>query len=132
MDAVNHLRSNYSTRGGPRRGKDQVIAKLATSQHGVVAHRELETLGVSPSGVKYRIACGRLHRLHVGVYAVGHRVLAANGHRMAAVLACGSDAVLSHRSAAALHGLRPVARTRIDVPCRDRPAAPARGSRSIA
>ena len=43
--------------------------------------------------------------MHQGVYAVGHPRLTAEGRWMAAVLACGSDAVLSHRSAAALWGL---------------------------
>jgi hypothetical protein len=58
---------------------------------------------------------GRLHRVHVGVYAVGHRKLSAHGHRMAAVLACGPGAVFSHRAGAALWGLRASARPRIDV-----------------
>jgi predicted transcriptional regulator of viral defense system len=48
---------------------------------------------------------GRLRRLHRGVYAVGHRVLGREGRRLAAVLACGEGAVLSHRSAAAHWGL---------------------------
>jgi very-short-patch-repair endonuclease len=48
---------------------------------------------------------GRLHRIHPGVYAVGHPVLTANGRRLAAVLACGAGAALSHGSAAAHHGL---------------------------
>ena len=43
--------------------------------------------------------------VHRGVYAVGHRALRPEGHRLAAVLACGPGAVLSHRSAAAHWGL---------------------------
>ena len=62
-----------------------------------------------------RVAAGRLHRLHRGVYAVGHTVLSRNGAYLAAVLACGPHAVLSHRSAAALWGLRPSDAPRIDV-----------------
>ena len=54
-----------------------------------------------------RVAAGWLHRLHRGVYAVGHRRLARKGHWMGAVLACGHGAVLSHRSAAALWLIRP-------------------------
>lgn len=65
--------------------------------------------------IKWRLGTGRLHRLHAGVYAVGHRRLPREGHWMAAVLASGPDAVLSHWSAAALWGLRPSSRTRIDV-----------------
>ena len=51
------------------------------------------------------LRAGRLHRLHPGVYAVGHRVVSREGHWMAAVLACGDGAVLSHRSAAVLWGI---------------------------
>ena len=50
---------------------------------------------------------GRLHRIHRGVYAVGHPVLTVDGRRMAAVLAAGPGAVLSHASAAALWEIRP-------------------------
>ena len=53
--------------------------------------------------------------MHRGVYAVGHRVLRAEGHRLAAVLACGPGAVLSHRSAAAHWGLLGTDQERVDV-----------------
>lgn len=65
-----------------------------------------------------RAQTGRLHRLHRGVYAVGHPVLTANGRRMAAVLAAGPGAVLSHASAAALWEIRPTAAARIDISVR--------------
>jgi REase_MTES_1575/Transcriptional regulator, AbiEi antitoxin len=94
---------------------DHAIASLAERQHGVVGLRQLRALGMTDSAVRYRIAVGRLHRSHVGVYAVGHWWLSANGRRMAAVLACGPEAVLSHRDAAALWGLRPSSRRRTDV-----------------
>jgi hypothetical protein len=97
------------------RSTDHAVAELAVAQHGVIAHRQLVALGLKPGAIKHRSALGRLHRVHVGVYAVGHRKLGANGHRMAAVLACGSGALLSHRAAAALWGLRASARPRIDV-----------------
>jgi len=113
MSDVNHLRSDRATRGGSP--PDRATAELASRQHGVIAHRQLRALGLDPGAIKHRVAAGRLHRVHVGVYAVGHRLLTANGHRMAAVLACGPAAVLSHRSAASLHGLRQNARTAIDV-----------------
>jgi hypothetical protein len=58
---------------------------------------------------------GRLHRVHQGVYALGHTALRAEGHRLAAVLACGPGAVLSHRTAAAHWGLLRTDQTRIDV-----------------
>jgi very-short-patch-repair endonuclease len=72
-------------------------------------------LGMTARSVQRRLDGGRLHVLHRGVYAVGHRVLSAKGRWMAAVLAGGPDAVLSHRSAAALWNIRPTARARTDV-----------------
>jgi hypothetical protein len=61
------------------------------------------------------VASGRLHRLHRGVYSVGHTIVDWRGRYLAAVLACGRGAVLSHRSAAALWGIRPTAAARVDV-----------------
>jgi hypothetical protein len=49
------------------------------------------------------------------VYAVGHPGLSPEGRWLAAVLACGAGAVLSHQSAAALWDLRPTSRAAIDV-----------------
>jgi very-short-patch-repair endonuclease len=71
--------------------------------------------GWSEGAVKKRIAAGRLHRLHSGVYSVGHRLIQREGRWMAAVLASGPDAVLSHRSAAALWRLREDSRATIDI-----------------
>lgn len=81
---------------------DRLIAALAERQHGVVAVWQLLELGLSRGAIQYRVSIGRLHLVHRGVYAVGHRKLTRHGHWMAAVLAYGPDAVLSHRSAAAL------------------------------
>jgi hypothetical protein len=72
----------------------------------VVSIRQLEkTLGYSRKAVQRDVASGRLHRLHRGVYAVGHRLVSAHGRCLAAVLACGPNALLSHRSAAWLWGI---------------------------
>jgi len=94
---------------------EAAIARLAAGQHGVVARWQLAAIGVTPSMLRARIAKGALIRLHRGVYAVGHRRLRIEGHWLAAVLAIGPGAALSHREAAALHGLRPSSRPRIDV-----------------
>jgi predicted transcriptional regulator of viral defense system len=91
------------------------IADLADRQHGVVAHRQLVALGIGKAAVQRRARAGRLHRLHRGVYAVGHRRVSAHGHWMAAVLAYGPTALLSHRSAATLWGIRPTSASRADV-----------------
>jgi hypothetical protein len=76
---------------------------------------ELAGAGLSPRAARHRVRAGRLHRVHPGVFAVGHPVLGADGRRLAAVLACGPGAVLSHRSAAAAWGLRPTSRPRHEV-----------------
>src|ERR1700748_2666509 len=75
---------------------------LVERQHGVVARRRLLALGYSAKGIRHRLASGRLHRVHQGVYSVGRPSVGPYGRWMAAVLACGAEAVLSHSSAAAL------------------------------
>jgi predicted transcriptional regulator of viral defense system len=90
----------------PAREVDRRIAELAERQHGVVALRQLIAMGLTGKAVESRLHRGRLHRIHRGTYAVGHRVLGPDGRRMAVVLAAGPDAVLSHHSAADLWGLR--------------------------
>jgi len=88
---------------------------LAERQHGVVERSQLRALGVSDTRIRGLIRARTLLRLHRGVYAVGHRSLRLEGRMLAAVLACGPGAVLSHRSAAALWELRATERDRIDV-----------------
>jgi hypothetical protein len=93
---------------------DRAIASLAARQHGVVAHRQLREIGLGPGAIKYRVRSGRLHGLHRGVYAVAHPAVTMHGDWMAAVLAAGPGALLSHRSAGQLWGIvggrrRPIA-----------------------
>jgi hypothetical protein len=76
------------------------LAELAGRQWGVVSLAPLQPLGVGRSGVTRRVQGGRLRRVHRGVYAVGGAVLPREGRWLAAVLACGPAAVLSHVSAA--------------------------------
>lgn len=76
--------------------------ELAGRQHGVVARRQLLALGFNAREIEHRVARGRLHPVIRGVYAVGWPRLTRKRRWMAAVLACGEGAVLSHRSAAAL------------------------------
>jgi len=91
---------------GAIRRRDAAIAGIAARQHGVLSSQQLYAAGIDPSGIKRRVQLGRLHRLHRGVYAVGHPALSNKG-RMAAVLACGEGGVLSHCSAAALWEILP-------------------------
>ncbi len=82
------------------------LAELAARQHGVVAGRQLVALGCSRSTIRRMCQRGWLFRIHRNVYAIGHPRLTLHARWMAAVLACGPEAVLSHHQAAALHGLR--------------------------
>jgi hypothetical protein len=84
---------------------DARVAKLAAGQWGVVTLRDLRACGLSYSEVKVRVRRGYLHPLYEGVFAWGHHNITDEGRFLAAVLACGPSAVLSHYSAAALHAL---------------------------
>ncbi len=101
--------------------------RLARAQHGVLTRADLLALGFSAKGIKHRVATGRLHPIAYGVYAVGRRELTPHGRWMAAVLACGDGAVLSHLSAAELWGIGHEARGRIDVTIRRRSRLERRG-----
>jgi predicted transcriptional regulator of viral defense system len=95
--------------------RDATISELALTQHGVVGLPQLVERGLTASAVRNRVASGRLHRVHRGVFAVGHARLTRNGRFMAAVLACGEGAVASHRAAATLLDLRMRGRADVDV-----------------
>jgi very-short-patch-repair endonuclease/predicted transcriptional regulator of viral defense system len=94
---------------------DAAIAALAKPQHGVVARGQLVDLGLGRGAIEHRVRCGRLHPLHRGVFAVGHRAVSRDAAWLAAVLAAGDGAALSYRSAAALWGIRQSGRARVEV-----------------
>ena len=89
----------------PERGPQQRVADLATTQGGAVSLDQLHDAGVSTRNASHHASDGRLHRIHRGVYTVGHRSISRQTHLRAAVLACGEGAVISHGTAAAFHGL---------------------------
>ncbi len=119
-------------------GQAAALAALAIQQHGVFALAQLQALGLGASTVRHRAAVGRLHRIYRGVYSlVPLELLTRDGRWMAAVLACGPGAVLSHRSAAALHELGRTDRTKIDVTvpgrsCREHPGIDVHRSTTLA
>ncbi|HUG41180.1 MAG TPA: type IV toxin-antitoxin system AbiEi family antitoxin domain-containing protein [Longimicrobiales bacterium] len=91
----------------PRRDRDAVIRTLAAPQHGVVARAQLVAAGVPAHGIDHRLRDGRLEGLFRGVYRVPAPLAGRYEREMAAVLACGHDALLSHRSATAVWTLLP-------------------------
>lgn len=78
---------------------------VALRQHGVVSRRQLLELGLNGDAIHHRCSTGRLHRLRRGVFVVGRPEVTRAGELMAAVLACGGGAVLSHLSAAEHYGI---------------------------
>src|SRR5437868_10364999 len=94
---------------------DGRLAELAFRQFGVVARWQLTTVGLSPTMVRDRLGRGTLHRLHRGVYAVGHCRIGRDGTLLAAVFAAGRGAAVSHRDAAGLYAIRPANHRGIDV-----------------
>jgi hypothetical protein len=89
---------------GPNTPPDRTVARVAAQQHGVISVPQLRAAGLNRTAIAVRVRNARLHPIHRCVYAVGHEALTLHGRFMAAVLACGPAAVLSHRAAAALWG----------------------------
>jgi very-short-patch-repair endonuclease len=81
------------------------MAEVAGRQYGVVSGRQLAMLGWTRSRISDAALAGMLHRVHQGVYAVGHPGISPHGRCLAAVLARGDEALLSHYSAAWLWGI---------------------------
>jgi very-short-patch-repair endonuclease len=86
----------------------------------VLTRRDLEVLGFSKMAIDHRVQTGRLHLISRGIYSVGRPELTPKGRWMAAVLVCGDEAMLSHRSAAQLWGIGHEEGKRIDVTVRRR------------
>jgi very-short-patch-repair endonuclease len=116
VERVVALRRAYGGKQQSPAPIDGRIAALAAKQHGLATSSQLISLGLGRHAIEARVRSGRLHRVHRGVYAVGHRAPHPHTTMHAAVLAVGPDAVLSHGSAAVLWALvRPPARCPVDV-----------------
>jgi hypothetical protein len=109
--AIEHLRGV----GSSAREKEQAMAALASAQHGVVARGQLLELGFSRRSIAGALQRGRLHEVFRGVYVFGARRITRKGRWMAAALAAGSGALVSHRSAGRLWSLLPAGAEWVDV-----------------
>jgi very-short-patch-repair endonuclease len=87
---------------------DLPLAAVSELQHGLALSGQLRAIGLGASAISHRCREGRLFRVHRGVYLVGRRTLTPRGAMLAAVLAAGPGAVLSHRSALQLWCVLPV------------------------
>lgn len=93
------------------------MAALARQQHGVVARRQLLEIGITGRAIDRRRERGQLHEVFRGVYVFGSRRISRKGRWMAAVLAAGEGALLSHRSAGRLWRLLPPGGEQVEVTC---------------
>ncbi len=118
---------DISARRGSAATWDSSVAQIAAEQHGLISLEQLVELGIERSTAQKRVEAGTLHRLHTGVYAVGYFRPTQHQRLMAAALTCGPDAVVSHRSAAALWGLRENRLVSIDVTAPNRRGRVPRG-----
>ena len=84
---------------------EQRIAWIADRAHGAVSRPELLDAGITPRQIETRLASGALLHEYRGVYRVGHRAPNVEARYIAAVKACGEEALLSGRAAAFLFGL---------------------------
>ncbi|MBV8735646.1 MAG: type IV toxin-antitoxin system AbiEi family antitoxin domain-containing protein [Solirubrobacterales bacterium] len=124
--SAGELRHILCVRRGVEDFDDQAIAWIAGRQLGIVTSWQLQALGRSRSAIARRVRGGALHRIHPGVFLVGHAVEVPGARKLAGVLACGEGAVVSHRSAAILWGLTAGASAEVEVSvvarnCRPRP-----------
>jgi hypothetical protein len=88
-------------------GRDALIGQIARRQRGIVSRDQLRQAGISDSAINRLVARDRLHRVHPGVFAVGHDALQPLARETAALLSVGFDAVLCGFSAADLWQLLP-------------------------
>jgi len=110
---------DHSRRGGSagsgRGAVTRNLAAISKRDFAAVSLADCRSCGLTDSGVRKRVQAGELHAKYPGVYAFGRSDLTVEGHRMAAVKACGPDACLSHASAASHRGMRRTSASYIDV-----------------
>jgi very-short-patch-repair endonuclease len=95
--------------------RERAIADLASRQRGLVTRTQLLQAGLTRAAVDNRVKSGRLQPLYRGVYLLGHAHLSDGARELGAVLACGPNAFVSHRSAAGLWHLYPAQSTEVDI-----------------
>ena len=115
--------------GHPGRARSRRIASLAGQQRGLVTRAQLLELGLTRHAIDNWVRSGRLHALHRGVYLLGYAKPSEGARELAALLACGPGAVVSHGSAAALWHLLPGWPSDVDVTLAGRHCGPKRGIR---
>lgn len=105
----------HRTAAAPARQRRVALEALVATQHGAVSRQQLANLSFTRHEIAGLVGAGWLHRVFPGVYALGRRSLGVRGRWMAAVLACGPGALLSHRSCAALRGIHRISQALIEI-----------------
>ena len=95
--------------------REFALARRAGRQFGAVSREQLLALGFTAKEVSGMVQRGLLHPLYAGVCAVGHTRIVGHARLIGALLSCGTASFLSHRTAAAVHGLRQENASRIEV-----------------
>ena len=124
-DVLRRIGGKRRSDGADGHSCDVLLARLATSQSGAVGRKQLLALGFTSDEIDHRLETRRLLPVHRGVYAVGHEALSDRGRCIAALLAAGPGAVLSHRTALALWKLIPSMPQLIEVTLTLKKTAPA-------
>ncbi|MCW2923385.1 MAG: hypothetical protein JWM98_789 [Thermoleophilia bacterium] len=96
-------------------GLDALVSRLATAQEGVITRAQLRSFGLSDAAITARVRAGRLHRIHPGVYAVGHAAPSRRGRQVAALLSCGEPSAIARRTALEVWGAWRATERPIDV-----------------
>ncbi len=104
MGGRSHIGTDSEHRWGV--GGERAIGRIAARQHGVISRAQLLQAGLGRDAIDSRLRSGRVRRVRRGIYLLGP-IVSPLAREMAAVLACGDGALLSHRSAASLHRLSP-------------------------
>jgi predicted transcriptional regulator of viral defense system len=108
---------------------ERAIARVAAQQDNVIGGQQLASAGMGRGAIAHRVRTGAWQRLHNNVYLLGPAPPSLMARARAAVLACGADVVVSHRSAAEMFGLLPAAGGDVHVTVAGRNVAPRRGVR---
>jgi hypothetical protein len=114
MDALEQIRHVTRGKGAPN-DPWAAAAAVAATQHGAIARRQLRALGLTDRQIDLAMGRGHLHPVFRGAFAYGHPRLPPMGRWCAAALACGPDAALGYRTAAAAWALRPSTGAAIDI-----------------
>jgi very-short-patch-repair endonuclease len=94
---------------------ERAIARIAGAQDNVIGREQLIAVGLGRGAIEHRVRAHWMQRMHQGVYLIGPAAPTRMARARAAAIACGDEAVISHRSAAGLHGLLAELGGEIDV-----------------